>query len=90
MVTQATGGKVMPILLGFFATTLGRWAAISGMVLVAWFGFARHYENRGASRVVSQIETKAKVLNEKASDAYDAARKPGAADRLRKRYCLDC
>ena len=80
----------MPILLGFLATTVGRWVAICGMVLIAWLGFARHYENKGASSVVSQIETKAKVLNEKADKAYDDASKPGAADRLRKRYCLDC
>lgn len=90
MVKEATGGQVMPIIVGFLATTVGRWAAICGMALIAWFGFARYYENKGASRVVSQIETKAKVLNEKASEAYDAANKPGAADRLRKRYCLDC
>lgn len=90
MVKEATGSKIMPILLGFLATKAARWAALFATLIIAWFGFARHYENKGASRVVSQIETKAKVLNEKASQAYDAASKPGAADRLRKRYCLDC
>lgn len=56
----------MPIIVGFLATTLGRWAAICGMVLIAWFGFASHYRKQGAERVTAQIEKRTEANAQKA------------------------
>ena len=58
----------MIALLGFLATPFGRWAAIAAMIVAAWFGFAKHYEKQGASRVVAQMEEKAKDNAKKAND----------------------
>ncbi len=62
----------MPVLLGFLATTIGRWTAICGMVLVAWFGFAKHYEHKGAERVTAQIEKKVEAHAQKAEDVRNS------------------
>lgn len=56
----------MIALLGFLATPFGRWAGIAAMIVAAWFGFAKHYEGKGASRVVAQMEEKAKDNAKKA------------------------
>ena len=72
VVSQATGGKIMPVIIGFLATTLGRWAGICGIGLVAWFGFASHYKKVGAERVTAQVE---KATNEAVSNAASAGNK---------------
>lgn len=75
----------MPILLSFLATTLGRWTAICGMGLIAWFGFARHYENKGAERVTAQIEKKVEANAQKAEDVRSTVQSI-PADRLRDKW----
>lgn len=62
----------MPIILGYLATTAGRWVVLCGMVLLTWFGFARHYEKKGAERVTAQIE---EATNEAVSNANSAGSK---------------
>ena len=62
----------MPIIVGFLATTLGRWAAISGMVLIAWFGFASHYKRVGAERVTAQIEKRTEANAQKAEKVRES------------------
>ena len=44
--------------LAFLINPFGRWAAIDAMVFAVCFGFAPHFENKGASRVVADIEKK--------------------------------
>jgi bifunctional N-acetylglucosamine-1-phosphate-uridyltransferase/glucosamine-1-phosphate-acetyltransferase GlmU-like protein len=41
------GKPMISMLIGFLATTAGRWSAIALMLVAAWFGFARHYEKKG-------------------------------------------
>lgn len=62
----------MPIIIGFLATTLGRWTAICGMVLVAWFGFASHYKRVGAERVTAQIEKRTEANAQKAEKVRES------------------
>lgn len=76
----------MPILLGFLATTLGRWAVLCGMVLVAWFGFASHYKKVGAERVTAQIEEATNEAVSKAADAGAKSSSPNARGVLNPRY----
>lgn len=74
--------------LAFLVTPLGRWAFIGMAILAAWFGLARHYENKGASRVVAKIEERNNANVQKA----DAARKSVdtvPAERLRDAYRRD-
>lgn len=76
----------MPIIIGFLATTIGRWAVLCGMVLVAWFGFASHYKKVGAERVTAQVE---KATNEAVSNAASAGNKsadPQSRGVLNKYY----
>lgn len=78
----------MPILLGFLATTLGRWAAICGIVLIAWFGFASHYRKQGAERVTAQIEKKVEANAQKAESVRNSVQSV-PANSLRDKYTRD-
>ena len=68
--------------LAFLITPIGRWAAIAAMVFAVWFGFARHYEKKGAERVVAQIEKKVEA-NAKKADAVRNSVQSVPAERLR-------
>lgn len=81
---------ILSDLLGSLTAKLVATGGLFAAVLAAWVGFAMHYENKGAAKEVAKIEKKAEVLNEKAGKAHVAAQRPGAADRLRQRYCTDC
>ena len=82
------GGPMIGAGLAFLITPLGRWAAIAFMVLAAWFGFARHYEKKGAERVVAQIERKVEA-NAKKADAVRSSVQSVPADRLRDKFTRD-
>jgi hypothetical protein len=47
---------------------------------------AERHRSEGAARVVRESNDKARDNARKASDAHARARKPGAADRLRREY----
>lgn len=74
--------------IAFLITPIGRWAAIAAMVLAAWFGFARHFENKGASRVVAQIEKRIEA-NAKKADVVRRSLTSVPAERLRDAYTRD-
>ena len=81
---KAKGKSMIPFLL----TPLGRLAASAAIVLIAWLTFAKHYENKGASRVTAHIEKKVAENVKKA----EAARRSGAGlpvDCLQRTYCRD-
>lgn len=40
----------------FFLTPIGKILGTVGIVAVAWFAFARHYETKGAAKAVAKIE----------------------------------
>lgn len=82
---QEKGGPMIGGLLAFLITPLGRWAAIAAMVLAAWFGFARHYEKKGMSRVTAQIEKKV-AENEKKAAAVRGSVQSLPVDRLRDKW----
>ena len=56
-------------MLPFLLTPIGRIAGTFAILAIAWFGFARHYENKGASRVVAKIEKGNNANAEKANAA---------------------
>ena len=78
----------MGSILAFLFTPVGRWAAISGMIFMTWFAFARHYEKKGASRVVAQIEKKVEANAQKADDVRRSVQSV-PVDRLRDKYTRD-
>ena len=75
-------------IIPFLITPFGRWAAIAAMVFAVWFGFARHYEKQGASRVVAQIEKKVEANAKKADDVRRSVQSV-PVDRLRDKYTRD-
>lgn len=75
-------------ILAFLITPIGRWAAIAGMVLFAWFGFASHYRKQGAERVTAQIEKKVEANAQKAEDVRNSVQSV-PADRLRDKHTRD-
>lgn len=82
------GGNTVSGIIAFLITPIGRWAAISAMVLAAWFGFARHYENKGASRVSAQIEKKVEANASKADKVRHSVQSV-PADKLHDIYTRD-
>lgn len=50
----------------------------------------RSIEQRGATKVTSAIAKQTEKINAKARKARDAARAPGAVDRVRNAFCRDC
>jgi uncharacterized protein (DUF697 family) len=77
-----------------FDTAIGK-GVVAGLAAVALFtGWLWRHDARVAERVETKIITKAKeagkVANAKATKAHDAARRPGAAERVRSKYCADC
>lgn len=55
MVQAGRAGRQM---IYFLTGPLGRWAVIGLAVVSAYFGFAKHYEHRGAARLSAQNERK--------------------------------
>lgn len=77
--------------LGEIGTKLVATGGLIATILGLWFGFAQHYENKGAAKAVAKIEQKAVALNEKGVKARaSVAGVSDAAERLRKDYCDDC
>jgi hypothetical protein len=65
--------------------------AVAGLtVLGAYEGWKYHEQHLGADKVIEQVNTSAEKLADKAVAARAPADKPGAAARMRARYCRDC
>ena len=66
--------KMLPLIFTQLGriTPLGRIAGTFAIVAVAWFGFAKHYEKKGASRVVEKIERSNNANVQKAETARRA------------------
>lgn len=71
-------------------------AVMIGVALLAGWGWLRVHDNRIANRVSTEIVQASKEQGAqsaaKSDQAFDAARKPGAFERLRKARatCPDC
>lgn len=57
------------MLIPFLLTPLGRLLGTAAILAVAWFGFARHYENKGAEKLAANIERAQDVKVKKATAA---------------------
>lgn len=85
----------MPQILALFAGHGLKFAALFGMLAMigTWdWRRIRAAEQRGKSEVVQASQKQGAQNAAKSEQAHDSARKPGAADRLRKdtRTCSDC
>jgi len=87
-VVKEKGGNTVSGIIAFLITPIGRWAAISAMVLAAWFGFARHYEKKGAASVTAKIEQKVTQNAKKADDVRRSVQSL-PAERLRDQWSRD-
>jgi hypothetical protein len=65
-------------------------ALIVGGVLIFLGIFAYDQRQRGAEKVFTQSKQEGKKINAKNAQVFDRADKPGAADRVLKRFCRDC
>ena len=76
------------MLLPFLLTPLGRLLGTAAILAVAWFGFARHYENKGADKLAANIE---RAQNVKVKKATAARRSVDSIpdERLRDPYFRD-
>lgn len=72
----------------FLLTPIGRIGGIITILLVAWFGFAKHYENKGASRVVAQMEKRAESNAKKAESVRRSVERV-PVERLRDAWTRD-
>ena len=88
LVVQEAVRPMIAAIIPFLITPFGRWAAIAAMVFAVWFGFARHYEKQGASRVVAQIEKRIEA-NAKKADVVRRSLTSVPAERLRDAYTRD-
>lgn len=75
-------------ILAFLFTPIGRWSAICAMIFAAWFGFARHYENKGAASVTAKIEQKVTQNAKKADDVRRSVQSL-PSERLRDQWSRD-
>lgn len=85
MVT-AKGRAMISAFIPFLITPLGRWAAICGMIAVAWFGFASHYRKQGAERVEARIEKATNDAVKKAARAGNKSSDPQSRGVLNPNY----
>lgn len=65
-------------------------ALIVGGVFIFLGIFAYDQRQRGAEKVFAQSKQEGKKINAKNSEVFSRAGKPGAADRVLKRFCRDC
>ena len=75
--------KMLPLIF----TPLGRIGGTLAIIAVAWFGFAKHYEKKGASRVAEKIERSNNANVQKAETArraVDDIPDGGLRDRYRR------
>lgn len=70
------------MIIPFLLTPIGRTLGTIGILAIAWFAFAKHYETKGASRVVAQIEEKVQ-RNAKTAESVRRSVDNVPADRLR-------
>lgn len=87
-VVEEKGGNTVSGIIAFLITPIGRWAAISAMVLAAWFGFAKHYERKGAASVTAAIEKKV-TQNAKKANGVRRSVQSLPASGLRDEYSRD-
>lgn len=85
---EEKGRPMIASIIPFLITPFGRWAAIAAMVFAVWFGFARHYEKQGASRVVAQIEKRIEANAQKANGVRRSVQSLPASG-LRDEYSRD-
>jgi hypothetical protein len=78
----------MSTIIAFLASTLGRWAVISGGVLAFVGAFAWHQQNVGARKAVAKIERQERKNVEKANRARGKSRDPRARG-VRDPYSVD-
>jgi hypothetical protein len=77
-----------------FDTAIGK-GAVAAVAALALFGawLWRHdakIEARGETKVIERSKEAGKKAHAKARKAHDAARQPGAAERLLADSCRDC
>lgn len=81
-------------ILKFCAIPVVKWAGTAlGVAAVLGLWLWRHdakVAHRAEAAVIERSEKAGAKAEAKASEAHAAATKPGAADRVMKRYCRDC
>lgn len=64
---------------------------MAGFIAIAsWSIWLARHDAKVEKAVVMQIDTGAKKLTAEAIKASEAANKPGSAERLKAKYCVDC
>jgi len=76
--------------LAWVMTPIGTTVAAVLVLFGAWQVDRYGQRQKGAETALKQVQQKTEAINAKARAARDAAGAPGAVDRVRKQYCVDC
>ena len=80
----------MSAILAWVLSPLGRLFA-GALAILAFLGmFALDQQSRGKAKVLAASKQEAQKINAKNSDVFNRAERPGAAQRVRERFCRDC
>ena len=80
----------MMMVLSFLATPLGRGAIVVSALVLALIVNNSHQRNKGAESVIAAAKEQGAKANAKNEAVRADAERPGAADRVRERFCRDC
>jgi len=78
------------MILAFLATRLGRGLVVGFALVMALIVNNSHQRSIGASNVLVASKEQGAKANAKNETVRAAAERPGAADRVRSRFCRDC
>lgn len=67
-----------------------RYAAIALAALLGAKAWIWSHDNKVKEEAFRRVNEQAAVITDQAVKARESANRPGSADRLRKKYCLDC
>lgn len=77
-------------MIAWLFSPLGRIIGGLGAILVFLGVFALDQQSRGKSKLIAESKQQGKKINAKNAQVFDRAQRPGAPERVRKKFCRDC
>lgn len=81
---------ILTKIAAWVVTPIGTTVAAVLVLFGAWQVDRYGQRQKGAETALKQVQQKTEAINAKARQARDTAGGPGAVDRVRKQYCVDC
>lgn len=80
----------MAAILAFLLSPIGRIVAGAGVVASLVFAFGAQQRSIGAAKVVQESKIAGQKNAQKSESHHSDAARPGAAARVRAKFCRDC